>query len=153
MLAKEKTITVNGREFAFRYPTFMEETEIQTEVLRRMAGILNLTQDFGRIFIMHYFNVAMERLITKAPDSWYETVELGDGQTQKVLRIGKFYADDKEFMEVRKSLSDFLDSFQGAEKSAETVLAGNGASTVENPKDVPAPPSVPKPEPDFGGGG
>lgn len=152
MLTKEKTITVNGREFEFCYPTFTRMTEIQTEALRRMAGVIDFTRNFDRLYDIQYTTVAMERLITNAPDSWYETVELGDGQKQKILRIDKFYATDKEFMEVRRSLKGFLNSFREAEDSAQAVLAGNGTSTVENPKDVPTPSSVSKSKPDFGGG-
>ena len=153
MLEREKTFkTKTGREFTFRYPTFVEETEIQTEVLRRMGGVFNLTQDYQRVFTMHYFNTAFEMLTTKAPDRYFEEVKGPEGEKTRRIDINKFYADDKEFMEARKLLSDFLASFRPANAGDEVLSSGNGAEEVEGDEGVSTPASVQKSRPDLGRG-
>jgi hypothetical protein len=153
MLEREKTFkTKSGREFTFRYPTFIEETEIQTEVLRRMAGIVNLTPDNNRVFVMHYFNVAFELLTVKAPDKYFEEVEGLDGKKTRRIDISRFYADDKEFMEARKHLSDFLASFRPANAGDEVLSSGNGADEMESAENVPASASISEPARDLGRG-
>lgn len=152
MLEREKTFTIRGREFAFRCPTFMEETAIQTETLRRMTGILNLTPDYYNLYDTHYAHICMERLITKAPESWYESIEGQNGQKDKRLRIDKFYENDEEFKEVRKTLVEFLRSFRGREESSEAVPKGNGKSEVAGTEEVSPTPPVHDVRPDFGRG-
>lgn len=151
MLARKKTLkTKSGREFTFEYPTFTQETEIQTEVLRRMSGILSLTPHYDRIFVMHYFNIAFERLTVEAPDSYYESITGPDGEKKRFINISKFYEDDEEFMEARKLLSDFLDSFRRSNKDSEVLSSGNGAEEVEGAKAVSPPAPVSQPGRDVG---
>lgn len=151
MFESEKTIEIKGRHFAFRFPTMFEETEIQTEVLRRLSGVTSFTPGYDRVFTQHYLNVAMERFITKAPDNWYEEEELL-GQKAKVLRVAKFFGDEPEFMEVRNQLADFLNSFPRSEQNAKGVSKGNGSEGVESAPSVPPIAPVPKPAGDFGRG-
>lgn len=151
MLERKKTVkTKAGHEFTFRFPTFIEEAEIQTEVMRRMNGVIGMMPEYSALFDMHYFVVAFERLTEKAPDRYYKKFKDLGGKDARVVSLEGFYEDDEELKEVRELFRNFLQSFRRRDEGAEALSRGNGADHVENAEGVPPPASVPEPRRDLG---
>lgn len=153
MLERKKTLkTKSGREFTFRFPTLIEEAEIQTEVMRRMNGVIGMMPEYNALFDMHYFVVAFERLTEKAPDRYYKKFKDLGGKDARVVSLEGFYEDDEELKEVRELFKNFLKSFRQRDADDEVLSSGNGADEVENAEGVPPPAPVSKPAGDLGRG-
>ena len=156
MLDRTKTIELNGRTFAFKYPTAKQNSGIHTEVLRRMNGVISLSADYDAIFTRIYYDICLERLITEAPPNWWKTLPIPNADPKaepiRFISIDDFYEDDQEYKEVREAMITFLESFRGHEKSPESVPVAGGEGKVGGGESVPAPAPVQEPERDFGSG-